>query len=206
MIKINLLAEGKRPAAVRKVSAGGGSFLEREGMAQWLLLAAVVLALLVAGGLWYKANRDLTAKKAEVAAAQKEVEKLKAILDEVKEFEQKKAELEHKIAVINELKANQRGPVRMMDTISQALPELLWLDKMVMAPNRVTLNGRAFNINAVSNFIENLDRVPEFREPSLRDISQQGRVFNFAITFTYTYAPPATSDDAVESVDNPVGG
>jgi len=207
MIKINLLAEGKRPAAVRKASVSGGGLLDRPDLAQWLLLGFVILAVVVAGGFWYKADRDLKAKRAEVAEAQREVDKLKAILEEVAEFEAKKAELEHKISVINDLKANQRGPVRMMDTISRALPELLWLDKMVMAPNRITLNGRAFNINAVSNFIENLDRVPEFREPALRDISQQNQVYNFVVTFTYSYALPAPPAEAGgEAAPTPVGG
>ena len=43
------------------------------------------------------------------------------------------------VAVINELKSNQRGPVRVMDYISRALPELLWLDRIKMNASNMTL-------------------------------------------------------------------
>ena len=73
-----------------------------------------------------------------------------------------------KIKVIGDLKLNQSGPVRVMDLISQALPELLWLDRMKMEASNIEIEGRAFNTNAVANFIERLDRMPEFEEPTLK--------------------------------------
>lgn len=191
MIRINLLAEGKRPAAVRRAAkTGGESFLEGQNVALVMLLLTFLVPLLAAGGYYYKLYRDLQAKKTEVAAAEDEVRKLQAVLQEVEDFKKKKAELERKIKVINDLRDNQRGPVQIMDAISKALPELLWLDRMQMGPNQMTLSGRAFNFNAIANFAENLDHVPEFKEPNLRDSSQQGQVFNFVIAFNYDYTRP----------------
>jgi len=195
MIKINLLAEGKRPAAVRRAGKEpSGSWLEGENAALLMLLIAFLVPVAVAGAFWFKFHQDLEAKKAEVAAARDEVEKLQSVLEEVEEFKAKKAELERKIQVINDLKANQRGPVQVMDAISRALPELLWLDRMQMGPNQITLAGRAFNFNAIANFVENLDQVPEFREPHLRDSSQQGQVFNFVLAFNYDYTDREPED------------
>lgn len=191
MIKINLLAEGKRPAAVRRGGGGGeGSFLEGEDAAQWLLLVALVIPVLIAGALWFKYDQDLEAKRAEVARAQEQVNQLQQVLEEVAEFERKRDELEQKIQVINDLKANQRGPVRVMDAVSRALPELLWLDRLQMGPNQISISGRAFNFNAIANFVENLDQVPEFEEPALRDSSRQGEVFSFTVAFGYDYTQP----------------
>ena len=44
------------------------------------------------------------------------------MIKEVEEYKAKKAELEHKIEVINDLKHNQRGPVQIMDQVSARCP------------------------------------------------------------------------------------
>jgi type IV pilus assembly protein PilN len=185
MIKINLLAEGKR-AVTRK--AKGPAALERQDIGSWLLGAGALLGLLVFGGYWFYLHREIKQKDEEIAVAQREVDELQAIIKEVEDYKIKKAELEHKIAVINQLKANQRGPVKLMDQVSRALPELLWLDAMDVTGATVTLRGQAFNTNAVANFIENLDKVPEFQEPVLVDTSQRGAVYMFQINFGFALA------------------
>ena len=124
-----------------------------------------------------------------MAAAQHEVEQLASVIKEVEDYKAKKSELERKIGVINDLKANQRGPVRVMDYVSRALPELLWLDRMKMNASSIELEGRAFNTNAVATFIENLDKVPEFDEPTLKSTEQQtGGVYKFFINLNYSFA------------------
>jgi type IV pilus assembly protein PilN len=191
MVKINLLSEGKRPAAVRKAKVPAALKLEGQEVGQWMLLVGIVLWAAVFGvTLWHQKNK-IEAKKAEVAQAQREVEALAAVIKEVEDYKAKKAELEQKIGIINDLKANQRGPVRVMDYVSRALPELLWLDRMRVAGNTIQITGRAFNTNAVANFIENLDKVPEFEEPTLEGTEQQGGgVYRFTINFKYSFAKP----------------
>ena len=198
MIKINLLSEGKRPAAVRKKSA---TKLDGQGVGQWMMLAGILVGLLALGVAWYLQNQKTTAKQEEVAAAQREVDQLASVIKEVEEYKGKKSELERKIGIINDLKANQRGPVRVMDYVSRALPELLWLDSMSMRADSITVEGRAFNTNAVANFIESLDKMPEFEEPTLKDTQEQtGGIYKFQINFNYNFAPlaapPATAAGA----------
>src|SRR3954452_11078546 len=186
MIKINLLSEGKRPAAVRKKSAVK---LEGQAIGQWMLLAGLLVGVLALAGAWYLQNQKLEAKQKEVADAQHEVDQLASVIKEVEEYKDKKAELERKIGIINDLKANQRGPVRVMDYISRALPELLWLDSTTMKSDSITVEGRAFNTNAVANFIDNLDKVPEFDEPLLKSTDlQQGGIYKFRVDFNYSFA------------------
>jgi type IV pilus assembly protein PilN len=189
MIKINLLSEGKRPAAVRKARTAG---LQGSDVGQWLVLVVVLAGILAVAAWWYVLKGRLEDKQKEVAQAQREVDELQDVIKQVEEFKHKKAELERKIKVINDLKLNQRGPVRVMDYISRALPELLWLDRMRMTPQTIELEGRAFNTNAEAAFMENLDKVPEFKEPTLKDTSVQAAgVYKFIIDFDYTFAPPA---------------
>jgi type IV pilus assembly protein PilN len=186
MIKINLLSEGKRPAAVRKKSA---TKLEGQDIGQWMLLAGIVAGLLAFAAAWWMQNEKVKAKQEEAAAAQREVDQLASVIKEVEDYKAKKAELERKIGIINDLKANQRGPVRVMDYVSRALPELLWLDNMTMKSDSISVEGRAFNTNAVANFIDNLDKVPEFDEPTLKTTDlQQGGIYKFRVDFNYSFA------------------
>lgn len=194
MIKINLLAEGKRPVAVRKARTAPAAGMPRE-WAIWFLVAVALLGVLVFAGWWWTLAREVDRNKQEIARSEEEVRQLESIIREVEEFKRKKAELEHKIEVIEQLRANQRGPVRVMDEISRALPELLWLDRMEVGPANITLSGRAFNSNAVANFIENLDRVEEFEEPVLRDLAERGQIYGFTVVFNYSYIQPAAADN-----------
>jgi type IV pilus assembly protein PilN len=187
MIKINLLSEGKRPAAVRKSKTAGK--LDGKDVGQYMLLVGIVIGLAAVGAAWWLQTKKNEAKEAEVAAAQHEVDLLASVIKEVDDYKAKKGELERKIGIINDLKANQRGPVRVMDYVSRALPELLWLDQLRMSADTIHVEGRAFNTNAVANFIENLDKVPEFDEPTLKSTeSQQGGIYKFVINFNYSFA------------------
>jgi len=193
MIKINLLAEGRRPTAVRKSKSA--ELLKGQDIGMWLLGAGLVLGILITGFFWWQLREEQQAQQEAIASAQAEVEALAAVIKEVEDYKAKKAALEKKIGIINDLKLNQRGPVRVMDHISRSLPELLWLDRMVMDDATITVDGRAFNTNAVANFIENLDKVPEFEEPTLKDTQEQaGGVYKFVVEFKYSFAPLAEED------------
>jgi type IV pilus assembly protein PilN len=197
MIKINLLAEGKRPVVARKgkapaVGGGGG---QRE-LGNVLLLAGLVVGLLAAGAWYFWTNSKLKQKVQEVAAAQREVEELQQVIKEVEEYKAKKADLERKIEVINGLKANQRGPVQIMDQVSRGLPELLWLVNLDVAASTINVRGTALNMSAVANFIDNLDKVEEFAEPILTDATQTSargartETYDFKINFNYSFQKP----------------
>lgn len=189
MIKINLVGERKRPVTPSPVISP--TRLEGSAIGNWALIGLIGLAILIVLGSMFLLNSRIKDKEAEVAEAQREVEELEPYIREVEEFKAKKAELERKVEVINQLKANQRGPVRVMDHISRSLPELMWLTRMEVGPTTITITGEAFNTNAVANFIENLDRVPEFQEPILRDTQQRGEIYTFVIAFNYSFQLPA---------------
>lgn len=206
MIKINLIAEGRKPVVARKgrgeaARGGGAGALSRTDAA---FLGAIVLAL-IAGGVWYwMLAGELADVRGQVAEAQREVKELEPIIKEVEEYKQRKIELQRKIDVIEELKRNQRGPVRIMDQISIALPDLLWLDTLKVQDKSVELTGKAFNTNQVAAFLENLGKVPEFHEPELKTtIRQAGRsgqeIYTFVINFRFDIATPPAPEAAADA-------
>lgn len=196
MIRINLLSEGRRPAAVRKTR---GLDLGDRNWTNLALIGAILLGALVTLGYWWHLDRVKKGVQEQVAEAEAEVERLRPILAEVEEFKAKQADLERKIEVITNLKNQQRGPVRVMDAVSRGLPELLWLERMEVRASQIQLTGKAFNVNAVSNFIENLDKVPEFQEPVLRRVSESGQVYQFTISVEYSLAPPEPEEDDADA-------
>lgn len=188
MIKINLVSEGKRPVVSRKTKEKLG--IAGLTLGEGLFLLALVLGALVIGGYWWYLRGEISERNDAITAAQREVDELAQVLQEVEDYKAKKEKLEHKIEVINGLKRNQWGPVRILDAISTSLPELLWLERMTLRGTDVEVTGKAFNTNQVASFIENLGRIPEFQEPRLRGTTKTGEVYQFTITFNFSMAPP----------------
>ena len=103
-----------------------------------------------------------------------------------------------KISIINDLKSQQKVPVRVMDEVSAALPALVWLTRMDDKKGTLVIAGRALNTNAVATFIESLDQVEFFDEPVLKNTQQRAGVYNFVINVKFTRPPEPGSDRAAE--------
>jgi len=188
MIKINLVAEVPA-AAAKKRKRPEFSLGAKQG--DILLVIALGICVVVTGTYWLllKNNRD----ELRDVRQQRRVERdeLQPFIDKVDELETKRDRLKHKINVINTLKENQRGPVRIMDEVSRALPDLVWLSNMTLSGTNLDLSGTAMDENAVANYIANIDGSPFFKEPTLKDLARsQGDTFNFKMHCVFTYAPP----------------
>lgn len=188
MIKINLVAETPAAAATQ-VARPQFSLGAKQG--DIILLIVLALASIVVGTQWYL----LSSKRADLRQLEqerrRERDELLQYIKKVEELEAKRESLRHKIAVIEELKQNQRGPVKIMDEVSRALPELVWLTKMDLKGSELSLIGTAMDENAVANYIANLDASPFFEEPELRNLTRaRGDTFNFTLRCMFNIAPP----------------
>ena len=195
MIKINLVREGRAvrgagaaPGAGAAAAAAGGP----TNVNNIFIFGGAILGILIGGGWWLLEQRKLSERKGQIATKTVEAQRLEAIIKEVEEFQRRKDSLQKRIDLINQLKQNQKGPVRIMDHISQDLPDLVWLDKLGMSGGAITLSGRGLNPNAIANFVENIKKDALFEEPDLSNVSQQGTappVYSFDMTFHFVYAP-----------------
>jgi type IV pilus assembly protein PilN len=188
MIKINLVAE--TPAA-SSIQADRPQFSLGAKQGDIILLIVIALALVVVGTQWFL----LTSKRSELKEIEnqrrRERDELLVYIKKVEELEARREALRHKISVINELKRNQQGPVRILDEVSRALPELVWLTSTKLVGSNVELAGSAMDENAVANYISNLDASPFFDEPVLKNLSRgRGETFSFGLTFAFINAPP----------------
>ena len=198
MIKINLVREGRAvrgagaaPAAITAgvpaVSLGGGTNINNI-----LIGVLAVLGVLAALGYWFWNKRIRDQRQETVVQRTAEAQKLEAIIKEVDEYQKRKDNLQQRIDLINQLKQNQKGPVRIMDQVSRDLPDLVWLDTMDVSGGRISLAGRGLNPNAIALFIENIKNDPYFEEPQVGAVTQISNVplvYSFDMNFAFTYAP-----------------
>lgn len=206
MIKINLVREGRAvrgagaaPVAVAVPTAVPGA----SNLNNIIILALIVLAALAAGGYWFLNKRALAQQKDIVRQRTDEAQKLESIIKEVEDYQKRKDNLQQRIDLINQLKQNQKGPVRIMDQISRDLPDLVWLDRMDISGGRISLAGRGLNPNAIALFVENIKNDPYFEEAqfgTMALVSDNPVVYSFDMNFGFTYtpktaagAPPATA-------------
>ena len=96
--------------------------------------------MLCAGAWWLQSNKlkDLDTR---IAADEKRQRDLQAIKQQVDQFQQRKAILENKVLVIEQLRLAQKSPVHMLDEISKALPDFVWLTGMDETEGAVALPG-----------------------------------------------------------------
>ena len=188
MIKINLVAE--TPAAA-SIQAERPQFSLGAKQGDIILLIVLALGLLVVGTQWFL----LTSKRSDLREVEnqrrRERDELLVYIKKVEELEARREALKNKINIINELKRHQQGPVRILDEVSRALPELVWLGSLKLVGNNVELGGSAMDENAVANYISNLDASPFFDEPVLKNLSRgRGDTFGFSLSFKFNNAPP----------------
>lgn len=214
MIRINLLTEA-RGAAARKKTAFLPSGAKLNNL---ILLGGVALGLLYIGIMALILTSRSRHLDEDIARANEEVARLRSIIEEVKGYEQKKASLEAKIQLINNLKTNQKGPVRLMDEVSKALPDLVWLTELGVSGQQVNLKGRTLSPNAVAAYLENLKKSPFFAEPVFRNLGREAGsqgIYNWEMSLTFTnaqalavgpYGGPQTSQPPPEPVASPAPG
>ena len=196
MIKINLVREGRAVRGTGAAPVAAVAAMPTPGaptnINNIIILVFVVLGALAAGGYYFWYKKQLADRQATVEQKAQEAQKLEAIIKEVEDYQRRKDSLQQRIDLINQLKQNQKGPVRIMDQISRDLPDLVWLDTMDISGGRVAITGRGLNPNAIALFIENIKRDPFFEEPSVGTVAQQSAVplvYTFDMNFAFTYAP-----------------
>ena len=152
MIRINLLG-APRPS-VRKTSSF--TLLDPSQRATFAC-CVIVGATALGGGSWYW---SLTTKAAaldtEISAARAEVTRLNKVLAEVKRAEDRRGQLQQRVAIIEELRRGQGVPVQMLDHVSRSMPEFLWLTALDQKADDVTIEGRTTTLISLADFVTHL--------------------------------------------------
>jgi type IV pilus assembly protein PilN len=164
MIRINLLAvERERPK--RQRAAAGGAVIspaQRVTIGAGLILLSTVLVI----AWWFWSLRMESARlDTDIAAAERETQKLRSVLTDFQKFEARRAQLQQRVMLIEQLRRGQTAPVHVLDEISKSLPDRLWLVTLTQHGDEFTIEGRATSLSSLTDFIANLENTNWFKRP-----------------------------------------
>jgi type IV pilus assembly protein PilN len=168
MIRINLL-ESERAASSKPKGAAAGAApgASGPGIGPYIpLVGALLISLAGCGYFFMTVSAQIDDTTSKIAAAKAEVAKLEKEKAKKEELERKRKSFEDQVNLIERLKAEQGGPVRMLDEISKALPDLTWLTAIEQNGPTMKISGEASNNNAVADFLSNLQRAGDGCDPS----------------------------------------
>jgi type IV pilus assembly protein PilN len=184
MIRINLLAVDR--AVGKKTARAGVTAAQRATIGAALIL----ISTLVFVGWWFWSLRTESSRiDTEIARAETEAQQLRSVLAQVQRFEAEKARLQQRVTLIEQLRRGQTGPVHILDEVSRALPERLWLVSMSQRDKDFTIEGRTTSLTALSDFVANLEGSAWFKRPveildSQVDQTPAGDLVRFTIRAT----------------------
>jgi type IV pilus assembly protein PilN len=179
MIKINLLPTKKKPP--KKVI----------DLQQQVLLALLVIAftVIVMVYFWKKQQNTIVSLEQEKSAAEARIQLQDKMLKEVKNVEEERKKVAGKIDIIENLKKNQSGPVRLLDEISKALPLGVNIGSLSENNNIINIEGSGFTNEDVVRFVENLKASPFLADVALQETSQAKQegvdIYKYKLQFAY---------------------
>ena len=154
MIKINLL--------------GDSTYRDFSGI--WLLIgyAFCVSALVLICALNYTSmNSALSELTLEKEDLEKKEFQLIEVTKEVGELEKKRTELAQKNAVIQILKRNKSGPVRILDDLNKSIPERSWVTDIKESSGNMKMTGRAIDNQTIASFMTDLEKSDYYEKVDL---------------------------------------
>jgi type IV pilus assembly protein PilN len=150
MIKINLLPQEER---------------RRRAPTSPLLLLPPLGAILLLGGMfygWWWLSGQLGGLQDDIQRTQVELKRFEELAKQVDQYKNEKKVLEEKIKVIQQLTAAQSGPVRLLDEVSRALPNEVWLTAMSRTGKKLDIGGVAFSNFSLATFMTNLSKASTY--------------------------------------------
>jgi len=148
MIKINLVPRVSKKEENLKKLLGGLSFM----------------AILIVGGVFYtsvKMDAEVVSLEGKVKTAQLEYKAVEKKMRKLKKFKKMRNSLKRKVDIIKSLKGKQTGPVKMLDLLSNSVPEEIWVTSIKNSGN-INVKGISFSNPAIADFMERLSESKAF--------------------------------------------
>jgi len=160
MIRINLLPVKALRAEVTR---------RREIVIGAVVLGAV-LALLI-GTHIYQAL-ELSGLQSELASLRADLQALNVKIKEVGDLQNKIKDLRSKNKIIENLNKKKSGPVLVMENLSSATPNSLWLTDLRESSGSVTMNGLAVDNQTIADFMKAIALSKHFNNVELVETTQ----------------------------------
>ena len=133
--------------------------------------------------LFFFFNSRLSVKKAQFAANEKMVAELKEKIKAVENFEQLNKTFQQRNDIIEQLSKSRSVPVKLLDEISNLLPNGIWFQTMTVSGDNVSIDGYGFTNTDIVSYVDNVKNSKIFTDVSL----QESRSTNIETTPLYMF-------------------
>ncbi|HTA25917.1 MAG TPA: PilN domain-containing protein [Terriglobales bacterium] len=189
MIRINLLGTPK--AKGKRAAASAVAVLESGDSGSPMLKVAIALVLAVGfnGWTWHHLDKEATTIAKNMQVAEQKNRELAEVKAKYLERQRQADNYKRRVDVIDQLRANQSGPVELLNTIGDTInnTEAVWLSTMKDQGNSVDIEGMALSTDAVASLIENLQKTGHFKNIEIKETYQDDtykemQAFQFTLT------------------------
>jgi type IV pilus assembly protein PilN len=180
MIKVNLLKEPKADTAPATVRRSLMPEVNRMGLLASLLILVCFGAV---GWTWWYANHLQDLATQELSANRAELDRLQALRKLADSLEKQKKDLDARIGIIEKLKNNQTGPVRLLNVLIAGIPEepTLWFDLLTQKENQIHLEGYALTAEIIPEFIAKLKESGFFQTIDIEYYMEEAQAVKFSL-------------------------
>jgi type IV pilus assembly protein PilN len=183
MIRINLLPVKELKAEVSR----------RQDLTVGVVALATMALVLV--GLYLYQSYRLSQLRGELASLRSEIQALNNKVKDVANLQNKINELKSKYKVIDDLNNKKIGPVRVMESLSAATPNALWLTEFKETNGNLTIVGMAIDNQTIAEFMKALSSFAYFKNLELVETTQTDQsgapLKRFSIKSLLSYQLPA---------------
>jgi len=184
-IKINLLPREARAARPGRAVAAAPRAGIGAGLVTRLLAGVFVLMVLLMGVFGYRAWSAKREYQTQIKGLKDQSDQLNRQLEELRQAEQAKVEIQRRIEVIGKVAKSQGVPLAMLNGVLRAVPQGVWLSGVEMKPQEVKV--RVEEPQAAAAMSETLGRLeakrteveaqaprppPRSQAPATREVSQ----------------------------------
>ena len=189
MIRINLLGAPK-PKSKRGTAVSMPTFeMGDAGSPKMKVLVAVVIAAVINLGYWYQLDKKKQSIAKQMAVAEQRNRELADVKARYMERQRQAESYKRRVDVIDQLRANQSGPVNLLAMIGETVnnTEAIWLNNLKDQGTSVDIEGMALSSDAVANLITNLQKTGYFKTVEIKESLQDETVKDMqAFIFTLT--------------------
>jgi len=144
-----------------------------------VLIVTLVVTAAICAGLQTMLSGKIETTENQIQEANAEIVSLNKKIGEVDKIKKLTADLENKRKVLASLEAGRSGPVRLLDELSNAIPEKVWIDSFQVSGANVAISGSGLTEEDVAVFMRSLEESEYYKGLDLEIIqeSKDGNTF-----------------------------
>ncbi|MBA3912506.1 MAG: PilN domain-containing protein [Acidobacteriales bacterium] len=190
MIRVNLLEAPQTKTRRDNTLLSPGLERACELLSPGMKVLLVICLFSAANGLgWLYQQRVQQQIAVRMQAAEQVNRELAAVKAKYLERQREAENLHHRLQVIEQLRANQTGPVDLLKSLGDTVnhTEAVWLSSMRDEGASIHIEGMALSTAAVANLMSNLKKSGYFRSIEIKETFQdeaykEAQAFQFVLT------------------------